>query len=195
LALSVNHSGIDEISQEQFDRLLQWLDPDREIAGTKYEGIRKRLIKIFVCRGSPAPEELSDKTINRVALKLPEIQSNYVGEPARYFYGVANNIFRESFRKEKAPIVQPSEPPKQDEEEELIYTCLEECMDKLGPAQRDLVLGYYWQEKRDKINHRKELAESQGMGVNALRIRACRIRAALQKCVEDCRSKGRAAVK
>jgi len=33
------------LTQEAFDRLLGWLDPDRESAGEKYEAIRLRLIK------------------------------------------------------------------------------------------------------------------------------------------------------
>src|SRR5262245_58122409 len=63
----------EDINQEQFDRLIGWLDSDREKAGARYEWIRNRLIKIFVCRGSNIPEELADKTVNRVARKLPEI--------------------------------------------------------------------------------------------------------------------------
>jgi hypothetical protein len=63
-------------------------------------------------------------------------------------------------------------------------------MEKVSEANRELVLAYYRQEKRAKIDHRKELAEERGMGMNALRIRACRIRAVLQKCVEDCRREG-----
>src|ERR1041385_2060224 len=89
-------AGSDDINQEQFDRLLGWLDPDREKAGLKYESIRKRLIKVFVCRGSKTPEELADQTINRVVRKLPEIQAEYVGEAGHYFCGVGSNIFRES---------------------------------------------------------------------------------------------------
>src|SRR5262245_21687271 len=58
-----------DMTPEEFDRLLLWLNPDRDKAGEKYEWIRKRLIKIFVCRGCNVPEELADKTINRVARK------------------------------------------------------------------------------------------------------------------------------
>jgi DNA-directed RNA polymerase specialized sigma24 family protein len=192
--MSATHSEPGDINQEQFDQLLQWLDPDRETAGDKYEGIRKRLIKLFVCKGSRKPEELSDRTINRVAHKIPEIQPNYDGDPVNYFCGVANNIFRESLREIKSPAVLPHDPVAfHDDEEELNYSCLEQCMDKLPQVHRDLVIGYYSQEKRAKINCRRDLAEARGVGLNALRIRACRIRANLQKCVEDCRCKGQAA--
>ena len=176
----------DEISQEQFDLLLGWLDPDREKAGARYEWIRKRLIKIFVCRGSAIPEELADKTINRVARKLPEIRPTYSGDPARYFSGVASNIFRESLRKDKVPVIGMPETAPPDEDEERIRTCFEKCMAELPPPDRDLVLSYYQQEKQAKIDHRKVLAGRLGLGMNALRIRACRIRSGLQECVEKC---------
>src|SRR5437016_12554129 len=63
----------DDINQEQFDQLLSWLSPDRNTAAEKYEWIRKRLIKMFVCRGSNIPEDLADRTVNRVARKLREV--------------------------------------------------------------------------------------------------------------------------
>ena len=76
---STPNPGADDITQEQFDQLLQWLNPDRQQAAAQYEWIRRRLIKIFVSRGSYNPEELADNTINRVARKLPEIREGYVG--------------------------------------------------------------------------------------------------------------------
>ena len=176
----------DEISQGQFDQLLDWLDSDREKAGSRYEWIRKRLIKIFVCRGSSIPEELADKTINRVARELSEIRPTYSGDPANYFAGVASNIFRESLRKEKTPAVGMPQPTAPDEDEERVVSCLEKCVSQLSAADRDLVLSYYQQDKQAKIDHRKDLAARLGLGMNALRIRACRIRASLQECVERC---------
>jgi DNA-directed RNA polymerase specialized sigma24 family protein len=183
--------GDDDITQEQFDQLLDWLNPDRQQAAERYEWIRKRLVKIFVCRGSSTPEELADRTINRVARKLPEIRATYVGEPAHYFCGVASFIFRESLRNEKAPAVMP--PPKPattPDDDERDYLCLEKCLNRLPGRERELVIAYYQQEKHAKIDHRKKMAADLGVAVNALRIRACRIRAGLLKCVELCRSEG-----
>jgi DNA-directed RNA polymerase specialized sigma24 family protein len=176
----------DEIGPAQFDELLEWLDPDREKAGVRYEWIRRRLIKIFVCRGSSSPEELADKTINRVARKLPEIRPTYSGDPANYFAGVASNIFRESLRREKVPVIGMPQPASPDEDEERMHSCFEKCVDELSAADRNLVLSYYQQDKQAKIDHRKDLAAQLGLGMNALRIRACRIRLSLQECVERC---------
>ena len=59
-------------------------------------------------------------------------------------------------------------------------------MQQLPPANRELVLKYYHEEKRAKIEHRQKLAEQLGIAVNALRIRAHRIRHTLEECVRNC---------
>jgi DNA-directed RNA polymerase specialized sigma24 family protein len=172
------------LTKEAFDALLAWLDPEREEAGRKYEQIRERLIKIFTCRGCFEPEDMADETINRVSKRLNEIQSTYEGDPARYFYGVASKVLMEYQR----PKPTPAPPPIREDTDRLErdYACLEECVEKLTPSNRELVMQYYQEEKRAKIEHRKELAEQFGIALNALRIRAHRIRTALQQCVEGC---------
>jgi len=69
---------------------------------------------------------------------------------------------------------------------EVEHQCLEQCMRKLSDESRELVLRYYQADGRQKIEERKQLAEELGIAPNALRIRAYRIRAALQKCLEKC---------
>jgi len=184
--VSTPNSG--DITQEEFDALLDWLNADREKAAEQYEWIRRRLIKIFVSRGSHTPEELADATINRVTRKLHEIRGSYVGEPAHYFCGVAIYIWRESLRKDKPPAVAPTRASTPTEDEERDYACLEKCLSKLPQSDRDLAVAYYQHEKHAKIDHRKSLAEQMGIAINALRIRACRIRSGLLKCVELCRA-------
>jgi RNA polymerase sigma factor (sigma-70 family) len=172
------------LSQESFDALLDWLDSDREQAGLKYEQIRRNLIKIFVNRGCAEAEDFADETINRVVSKLDEIKKEFTGDPARYFYGVANKIFLEYQRKK--PPERPSFPPDDSNRLELEYRCLEHCIARLSEENRDLLLLYYQAEGRDKIERRKWLAEKLGIAPNALRIRAFRIRTALQQCLEKC---------
>ena len=175
------------VTQAAFDSLLAWLDPDRERAAGKYEQIRRRLIKLFSCRGRQDADELADETINRVTLKAPEVSKEYVGDPALYFYGVAQKVFLESLRRKQPCPLPPSHPsPEQSEETEREYECLERCMESLAPASRELVLDYYRDDRRAKIDHRKELAARLGIAQNALRIRVHRIRATLQECVGGC---------
>jgi DNA-directed RNA polymerase specialized sigma24 family protein len=170
------------LTQAAFDRLLSWLNQNREEAGQKYETIRRRLIKIFTCRGCHEAEELADETFNRVALKVEWLAENYDGDPALYFYGVAQKIYLEYVRKRPLRPAPPT-PPVADERE---YDCLESCLERLPAEQRELLLGYYRAEGRAKIDHRKALAEKLGIALNALRIRAHRLRATLQQCVRAC---------
>jgi DNA-directed RNA polymerase specialized sigma24 family protein len=172
------------LSQEALDTLLDWLNPDRDQAGLKYEEIRRRLVTIFTGRGWHDAEDLADETINRVASLLPERKDKYSGDPALFFYSVANNVHRERWRKrlrQPLPLVNNDS----DDREER-FRCLEECLAVLTPENRELVLEYYQEDKQAKIDRRKLLAERLGIAPNALRIRACRIRAALEKCLKKC---------
>jgi DNA-directed RNA polymerase specialized sigma24 family protein len=186
------------LDETAFERLLAWLDPVRERAGQRYEDIRLRLIKIFTCRGCHESEDLADETINRVARKLEEVAETYEGDRALYFYGVAHKVYLEYLRKRPArvAVLPPPAPPERSEKEraadEREYECLERCMSRLPAGNRDLVLEYYREEKREKIEHRKLLAAQLGIGLNALRIRACRIRETLYRCVQACLGEGAA---
>lgn len=172
------------ITQEAFDGLLAWLDADRDRAARKYETVRTRLIKIFSCRGCGEADDLADETINRVTAKLSEIADSYLGDPALYFYGVANKVYLEYLRRRPALELPPAR--EATEEVEATYACLERCMDQLPAENRRLVLQYYQEEKRAKIDRRRKLAAELGIAVNALRIRAHRIRQQLQQCVRAC---------
>lgn len=172
------------LTQAALDELLTWLDPDREKAGEKYETIRTRLIKVFACRGCAEAEDLADETINRVASKLSKVADDYHGDPALFFYGVAKMIRHEYVRKSSRHVAPPTAALPDDLEDE--YECLEKCMRALLPKQRNLVLQYYREDKRAKIDNRKRLAQQLDITMNALSIRAHRIKLALQQCVEAC---------
>ena len=173
-------------TQEAFDSLLRWLDPDRDVAGRKYETIRLRLIKIFACRGCREADELADECINRVTSKVEELAKTYQGEPSLYFYGVANKLIMEYSRRSRVTPEMAALPPPPDESDIEAYECLDECMNQFPTEIRELLLRYYQDEKQAKIDNRKQLARELGIGVNALRIRAHRIRIQLQQCVESC---------
>lgn len=172
------------LSQEQFDALLNWLAPDREQAGQKYEEIRTRLIKIFTCRGCYEPEDLADETINRVISRLHAIHDQFKGDCSKYFYGVANKVHLEYLRRKQ---LQHTPVPETDSNRiEVEYKCLEDCLERLSTENRNLVLQYYQLERKARIDQRKALAKELGIKLNALRIRAHRIRATLQQCVQEC---------
>lgn len=179
------------LTQELLDTLLAWLDPDRERAGHKYETIRLKLIKIFTSRGCPEAEELADETINRVASKLSEIINNWEGDPALYFFKVAQYVFAERRTKESRqkvlnqdPVVMPI--VMEENEDNTQYECLLHCLEVLRIRERTLVVNYYQQQGRAKIEQHQQMATAMGIAINALRIRACRIKQTLRKCVQEC---------
>src|SRR6185503_7086745 len=83
------------INAAAFERFLCWLGPDPESAGRKYELIRGRLIMMFRARRCVFAEDLADTTFERVARKLTVITTEFTGDPARYFYGVAKKVYLE----------------------------------------------------------------------------------------------------
>lgn len=183
------------ITKDSFDALLYWLDRNRDSAGRKYEKIRTRLIRIFNRRGCFEAEELADETILRVTGKILEIAENYTGEPALYFYGVADNVYREWLKKRKKASYRKFietdhygliHRDAQDADREVEYQCMENCLGTLGEHQRAIIIEYYQGEKSEKIKLRKQLRERLGISDTALQIRTSRIRANLRDCVERC---------
>ena len=171
------------LCQEDFDRLLLWLDPDPERAGVIYEKIRWRLIAILASRGCPLAEELADETIDRVARRVADIQASYVGDRAIYFLGVMNNVHHEYL---KQPLPRLIEGGDNSDELESTYLCLDNCLEKLPPHSRQIIERYYAETKRAKIDLRKRIAREFGVSLNTLRLRAVRIRAKLQACIKQC---------
>ncbi len=177
----------DSLRQADFDRLLAWLDEDRERAGEEYEKVRRRLTMIFSARGCLIPEELADETIDRVSRRVADIQATYQGNKALYFLGVASNVHHEYL---KRPSLTTPPPTGAGTDEEQTYDCLEQCIEKLTEMSQHLIRQYYTEDKRAKIGLRKALAQQLGITQNALRARTLRIREGLQLCIERCLSSG-----
>ena len=174
-------------NQEAFDKLLAWLDPDREKAGEKYAKIQLRLIKLFGCNGCSEPEQLADQTFDVVSQKIDWLMTNYVGDPMLYFCGVARNVLKEDRRKRVGGNALP--PPVEnveDNEGEKAFECLDHCMEELPHQNRRLVLSYYEEEGHAKIVQRRKLAEELGITLQALRLRVFHARLQLRACMETC---------
>lgn len=170
--------------------MLDWLDPDRERAGEKYELIRAKLMKILERRQCYAAEELADETINRVSHRVKDIAPTYEGDPALYFYGVLRNVHLEWLH-EVHPIPNPDpgywpDPNDDSKDDDRVHECLEECLTKLDPADRETILTYFEKSGRAKIDYRKELAAKLKITLNTLRMKVHRINAKLRECINDC---------
>ena len=172
------------LTQEAFNRLLQWLDPDRTRAGEKYQEIHKRLVMILTRKGSLHPEELADEVMNRVALKMDEIAEKYVGDTSLYFYSVANYVYLESLHNRPAVSLVPM--PDSAAEKEIKLSCLQQCLRALPPKDRELVDSYFQFDSRSKSDFRRALADRNGMSLESLRMRIHRLRKQLKECVQQC---------
>lgn len=171
---------------EPFDALLTWFNTDRDLAARKYETIRAGLIRIFMAKGLSDAEDLADEAIARVAKRLPEIRESYVGEPARYFHGVARNLILEAYRRKEIPTDVTPVASIQITNQSDEYECLLKCLKFLSPAKRELILDYHVYEGHDKIKQHEIMAQELGITEGALRCRVHHIRAKLEVCVLAC---------
>lgn len=169
-------------SEDAFDKLLFWLNPDRNKAAEKYEIIRIRLIGVFSSRGHVNAEDLTDDTVNVVAGRIDWLLENFQGEPALFFYGVARKIHLEELRKRPPPAIPPPDPP--DPEKEELSNYLERCLDELPQKERELIVRYHEGEKQVKIQNRKRLAREWEITPNALRIKVYHLHLRLKPCIE-----------
>lgn len=176
------------LTQEAFDQLLASFAPDREAAGKKYLEVRENLIRLFVWRGCPYPEDHADETFNRVARKISEGEE--IRNTPAYVIGVARLLVLEiikadSKQREALEEFQRTD-VSEDTQTELRIECLQQCLRGLSPDNRELILQYYQGDKRAKIENRRQLSDRLGLAINSLRMRALRLREELQTCVEKC---------
>lgn len=176
-----------EINPAAFEKMLLWLDEDRDIAGRKFEAIRMRLIKIFDFRQCLNSEELADKVFDRVLQKISEIETNDGSHPAAYFIKVANYIYLENLRKPLAVELSENIPqPEENDDFQTHYECLKKCLKTLPEEKRKFIVSYYEGEKQAKINLHKKLAANLGIELKLMHSKAYRTRISLQKCVLEC---------
>lgn len=193
------------LSKDALQRLLNWLDGGANSDGHAYVEMRRRLRDYFARKNCLPAEDLADETLTRVARRLEEEGITRDETPARYCYIVARFVFLEHLRENKAhPMVthvsgdvapQPSAASAADAAEaagtqEKLLACLQKCLQELDPLNRRIITRYYIGAARVKIDNRRGLAESLGLSLNALTVRACRIRTRLDACVRRCAGAG-----
>src|SRR4051794_14055470 len=180
-------------SGTSFTRLLRWLDDGSDSQGERYLEMRRRLVAYFDRRNRPAPDTLADETFDRVSRTLEESGRINVTPPARYCYVIARFVLLEDIRRtdrsvpfdETRAIQRQGSTASVDEDRawERSLDCLDRCLRALKPRDRDLIVEYYRDAKRQRIDRRRELAARMGITMNALGIRTCRLRASLEACV------------
>jgi DNA-directed RNA polymerase specialized sigma24 family protein len=187
------------LTQLAFSRLLEWLDDGVDSQGETYLEMRRRLVMYFDRRNRLSADELADETLNRIGRTLEKTAIS-IRPPARYCYVVAKFVLLEDFRRERQHVALDESRSEASAigarvarvDDGAVLTerrleCLDRCLDELRPEQRELVVDYYRDTRRQKIERRRDIAQRLGISMNALGIRACRIRSALETCVETCR--------
>lgn len=189
------------LTSRAFDRLLNWLNEGINSEGLRYLEMRLRLVSYFDRKNCPMPDELADETLNRVARRLEEEEGVIESEaPAKYCYITARFVFMEHLRgaqKDGTLLEEIRRLPRvggpgateddgENEVKEKMLDCLEQCIGRLEPPNREIITQYYTGTERVKIENRRALAERFGITMNALSIRGCRIRDRLEDCVKGC---------
>jgi DNA-directed RNA polymerase specialized sigma24 family protein len=187
------------LTADSFAKLLECLDPDRELAGEKYENLRRTLIRYFEWRGVVFPEEHTDEVFNRVIHKLSE--GVEIKNAGGYCHEVARLIFLESTRGIESrqqsldSVEHPAAPAKYSSDEiderETRLDCLEECLRAIPTESARLILEYYDYDERGQVERRREMAGRLGLRREALANRAQRVRDKLEDCVRACRARKR----
>lgn len=179
-----------------FEHLLVRLDADQTQAAEKYEQLRQKLVKCLTWKGCPESEAdtLADTTLDRVAFKLTqgEVIQNinaYACEVLRYVWLEFNRKRKEDAAGDELPEVAVQPEIEIFNDPDLRLRCLRKCLAEVVPDEKDkiLIIGYYDTEAGEKNkDNRKNLAEKLGLKMNALKVKACRLRERLEKCINDC---------
>jgi len=175
------------------------LGTDRNHAGTKYEAIRRQLIKYFYYSSCLDPEQLADEVFDRVTEKLvlDEVKIHNIGA---FLWGIARNIRLEALRKssriiylsdlsdvESLPTINPVVYDDQIEacENKKPLNFLQESIHQIPAKDRKLLLEYYSPQGHRAIA-RQLLAQKNGMTLRTLRVRITRLKFKLRKHMGEC---------
>jgi DNA-directed RNA polymerase specialized sigma24 family protein len=179
-----------------FERLLEGLHPDRDMAAGEYALLHRRLVSFFAQRDSTSPEDLADKTLDRVADRMEK--GEVIIDLTTYCLGVARRISMESRTAsgkvsfDDLPAIAFDLTPEKDllreELDKQKLDCLKHCLRELKDKDREFMTRYYSSEG-DRDKSRKALAAELGMSDGAMRVRVSRIRARLSDCVRHCMEK------
>jgi DNA-directed RNA polymerase specialized sigma24 family protein len=176
------------LDKDSLNDLLRALHANRDEASHQYQALRERLIRFFQWNQTDTPEELADETLDRLARKLHQ-PAEQIQDPVRYAVGIAKLLLQEqrrkSIRRQKAlaELQQQSLEADRREQDRTLQReradLLQQCLQSIPPQSRELIFRYY--DAEQSAEHRQQMARSYGISLNALRNRALRIRADLER--------------
>jgi DNA-directed RNA polymerase specialized sigma24 family protein len=178
------------ITPDGLARLLERLSPNPAEAASRYQHLRLTLEKFFDWHRAWPPEECADETIDRLIRKLGSDID--IADVRRYALGIARLVLLEWQRRPTAVSVRDaatvSAPETAETDEDSLRACFDRCLAALSPESRTLVLDYYVDDRRAKIDNRRQLAARFGVSESALRNRVQRVRDRLERCVHACKA-------
>ena len=181
-----------QLTAATFDLLLTRLAPDSTQAGIRYERLRARLIVFFLRRMLPAPEDLADETINRLARRL--FEGEEVASIEAYALGIARYVLKEQTVLAAREAISSNilldnvSGPKRTIGDEAYdqnrrLDAMEQCLALLAEEDVELLTSYYLVEGKEKIGARRLLAETLGLTPGTLRNRIFWICDGLRHCI------------
>lgn len=161
------------MSSSAENAFLSTLDPDPVEAERKYWALRSKLVFFFRKNACIDPENLADETIERAWKRFSSGVEPYSGLNA-YCHGVARHVLQEYRRRpqgqelpEDLPVQHSPAPARLSASEEGIL--VRQALKNLTDQDKELFTKYY-------LDDRDELARSENISENGLRIRIFRIR-------------------
>ena len=185
---------MDRLTSAQFEALLQTLHPDRDLAGSEYEKIRRKLVNYFHWNSCVSAGELADETLDRVAQK---IQREQIDNLSAFIWGIARRVLQEAKKKaarsagslevHRRHALQAAAQQAMDDQLEIDrrLKCFEGCLLSL-PAEDQVLFRAYYEPGKADFKTRQKLAMDMGISLSALRVRINRIRERLEKCTKKC---------
>ncbi|HKX29390.1 MAG TPA: hypothetical protein VJ302_16960 [Blastocatellia bacterium] len=179
---------------DPLEAFFDYLSPDRNQAGERYEALRQLLLKFFEWRGALSPDHLTDLTFDRVARKIA------TGEEIRNIQGYCQKvgyfIYLEWVNRERDDKHEslddherlPPMPALSDEAsaQERRLECQQRCLRAMPDDSREVIREYFTGEGRGRINHREVMAQRLGISRAALGNRITRLLSKLRECERKC---------
>lgn len=171
------------LDQKTFERGFRQLF-GYEAGGEKYVQISTKLVSLF--HDFSDAEELADEVLDRMIRKAAQEGVEIQGDVWHYALAVARYVRKEYLKKThlvtSSDLIESARVEAVDTSE--LLELLVECLKELTPDESELILEYHSQEGRNKIEQREKQAADLGISLGSLRVRAYRIRAALEQKIQ-----------
>jgi DNA-directed RNA polymerase specialized sigma24 family protein len=176
-----------DLTSVSFAKLLKALSSDEAESARLYTKLHESLVNYFALKGISAPDRAADETIDRIPERITQ---NTKTEDIRFIaFSVAKFVFLEKIRQEQKRL-------RADEgfyqktgavnnfAEKDEFEPLRACFKSLFEHERKLLVGYFADLAADELSeHRQNLADREGIDLNALRNRVSRLRKRLEECL------------